>query len=63
MDGARVIYVTCNGSPSQHWIYANGQITGIGGKCLDSLGETDAEGVPLIITSCTGAPTQQWQVH
>jgi hypothetical protein len=44
-------------------MYVNGQITGVGGRCLDSLGETDAEGVPLIITSCTGAPTQQWQVH
>ena len=63
VDGARVITVACNGSPSQHWTLANGQVVGIGGKCLDSLAGTEEDGVPLIITSCSGAPSQQWQVH
>ena len=55
--------VSCNGSPSQHWTLANGQVVGIGGKCLDSLGGTEEEGVPLTITTCNGSPSQQWQVH
>jgi hypothetical protein len=45
------------------WTMANGQIVGVGGKCLDSLGETDAEGVPLIITTCNNSPSQHWQMH
>jgi hypothetical protein len=63
LDGARVIGVTCNGSPSQNWTLANGQITGVGGKCLDVAGGGQSDFVPLVIATCSGAPTQQWSVH
>src|ERR1700723_1792444 len=63
IDGTQVRLRQCIGKQQQYWNVANGQITGIGGKCLDSLGETDAEGVPLLITACSSSPTQQWQIH
>jgi hypothetical protein len=62
-DGAGVIFVTCNGSPSQHWNVTNGQIVGIGGKCLDITDGNPSDRAPLIIAPCTGSPSQQWSVH
>jgi hypothetical protein len=38
VDGAQVIIVHCNGRSSEKWTLANGQIVGIGGKCLDVAG-------------------------
>jgi hypothetical protein len=63
LDGARVIGVTCNGSPSQNWTAANGRIVGIGGKCLDVAGGGMRDFVPLVINSCSGSPSQQWSLH
>lgn len=62
-DGARVIGVSCNGSPSQSWTAANGRIVGIGGKCLDIAGGGTSNFVPLVIASCSGALSQQWSLH
>ena len=62
-DGARVIGVRCNGSPSQNWTVTHGQIVGVGGKCLDVAGGGASDFVPLVIASCSGAPSQQWSLH
>jgi alpha-galactosidase len=62
-DGAPVILVACNGKPSQHWSVSNGQIVGIGGKCLDSMRGGTTDGTPLIIVSCSSSPTQQWTLQ
>ncbi|WP_255509875.1 ricin-type beta-trefoil lectin domain protein [Micromonospora sp. AP08] len=37
-----------------------GQITGIGGKCLDVTNSNTANGTPIQIWSCAGTPNQQW---
>jgi hypothetical protein len=55
--------VTCNGRPSQKWSIANGQIIGIGGKCLDVLGSGAADTTPLILATCSASPSQQWSVQ
>ncbi len=62
-EGAAVIYVPCNGSPSQRWTVNGAQLIGIGGKCLDITGGGPATGAPLIVAACNGAPSQQWQLH
>jgi glucosylceramidase len=41
---------------------ATGQITGLGGKCLDLTGNTSADGTPLQIWTCTGGSNQKWTV-
>jgi hypothetical protein len=47
----------------QHWGVSNGQIVGIGGKCLDSMRGGTADGTPLIIVTCSNNPTQQWSLQ
>jgi beta-glucanase (GH16 family) len=39
-----------------------GQITGIGGKCLDVAGAATANGTPIQITGCNGNAAQSWTV-
>jgi hypothetical protein len=55
--------VACNGRPSQQWALSNGQITGIGGKCIDVQGGGTADTTPLIITMCSPSPSQQWSLQ
>jgi len=62
-QGTPVIYVPCNGSPSQNWTVANGTIVGIGGKCVDITGGGPAIGAPLILAACNGGPSQRWVLH
>lgn len=43
--------------------HSNGQIIGIGGKCLDVSGGGTADTTPLIIAPCSASPSQQWSVQ
>ncbi len=62
-EGTAVIYVPCNGSPSQKWTVNGAQLVGIGGKCVDVSGGEPQTWAPLVIASCNGSPTQQWLLH
>jgi hypothetical protein len=39
-----------------------GQITGIGGMCVDVAGANDADGTPVQLHPCTGVGAQRWVV-
>ncbi|MEO3745753.1 glycosyl hydrolase family 18 protein [Plantactinospora sp. B5E13] len=39
-----------------------GQITGIGGKCVDVAGAATANGTPIQLWTCNGTAAQQWTV-
>jgi hypothetical protein len=58
-----VLYVPCDGRPSQNWTVANNHIVGIGGKCMDIGGGEPDNFAPLIIATCTGSDSQIWLVH
>jgi Ricin-type beta-trefoil lectin domain len=62
-EGAPVTLVACNGRPSQKWSLSNGQVVGIGGKCLDVLGGGTSDRTPLMIATCSAAVSQQWSVQ
>ncbi|MGA6167536.1 ricin-type beta-trefoil lectin domain protein [Amycolatopsis magusensis] len=55
VDYVRVTNDGGGGSPG-------GQITGIGGKCLDVAGANTANGTPVQITDCNGNAAQNWTV-
>jgi hypothetical protein len=60
-DGAPVIYVPCNGAPSQFWTPMNNTIVGVGGRCLDNGGDP-VRGGPLVINRCNGSLGQSWVI-
>jgi Ricin-type beta-trefoil lectin domain len=62
-DGAQVIVVHCNGRDSEKWSLTNGQIVGIGGKCLDVAGGTPQDHAGLIISICSSSSSQQWTLQ
>ena len=66
VDGASIVFVTCNGRPSQNWTSSNplgGQIVGMGGKCIDVAGGNPADYAPLVLVPCNGSVSQQWSLH
>src|SRR6266545_3330262 len=42
---------------------ATGQITGIGGKCVDVAGANTANGTAVQLWDCNGTGAQQWSVN
>jgi hypothetical protein len=59
--GAPVIIKMCDPWRNQQWSFSgSGQITGIGGFCLDVQGSAPANGAAVIYTPCSGAPSQNW---
>jgi Ricin-type beta-trefoil lectin domain len=59
--GAPVIMKVCDPWRNQEWDFSgSGQITGVGGFCLDVQGSAPADGAPVIYTPCSGAPSQNW---
>ncbi|MFC8287676.1 ricin-type beta-trefoil lectin domain protein, partial [Streptomyces cyaneofuscatus] len=44
-------------------IAAVGQITGIGGKCVDVAGASSANGTAVQLYDCNGTGAQQWDVR
>ena len=59
--GARVIMKGCDPWQNQQWTFSgNGQITGVGGFCMDVEGSAANDGAPVIYTPCSGSPSQNW---
>ena len=53
-----------NGRPSQKWQVLNGQIIGLGGKCLDTQGGGLDDRTPLVLNTCApGVGTQIWTIQ
>ncbi|MEV0408687.1 RICIN domain-containing protein [Actinoallomurus sp. NPDC050550] len=53
---------TWNGTQSGGGGGATGQITGIGGKCVDVAGANSANGTAVQLYDCNGTAAQQWTV-
>jgi glucosylceramidase len=53
---------TWSGTPSSGSGGAIGQITGIGGKCVDAAGANSANGTAVQLYDCNGTAAQQWTV-
>ena len=59
--GAPVIMKVCDPWKNQQWAFnGNGQITGVGGFCLDVQGSAPNNGAAVIYTPCVGSPSQNW---
>lgn len=53
----------CDPWKNQQWmIEKNGEITGVGGFCLDVGGGEPKDGAPVIYAPCSGAASQTWRV-
>ena len=62
--GERVIMKVCDPLRNQQWSFSgSGQITGIGGFCLDVQGGAPVDGAPVLYTPCVGAPSQNWTAN
>ena len=62
IDGTQVRLRQCVGKQNQYWNIANGQITGVGGSCLDVMGSAPVDGARVIYVRCNGSPSQQWSL-
>jgi hypothetical protein len=62
-DGAPIILVPCTATLSQQWSIRDGQIVGLGNKCLTETGGISADQTPLILSSCNQSPGQQWAIR
>jgi endo-1,4-beta-xylanase len=61
-DGTQVQLWDCNGQANQQWTATSaGELTTVGGKCLDAAGT--GNGVKVQIYSCWGADNQKWRVN
>ena len=59
--GAPVIMKMCDPWKNQQWFFnGTGQITGVGGFCLDVQGSAAHDGAAVIYTPCSGSPSQNW---
>jgi hypothetical protein len=50
----------CDPWRNQQWILDKGQITGVGGFCVDVQGSAASDGAQVIYVPCSGGPSQQW---
>jgi Ricin-type beta-trefoil lectin domain len=50
----------CDPWRNQQWMLDHGQITGVGGFCVDVQGSVASDGAPVVYVPCTGGPSQQW---
>ena len=50
----------CDPWQNQQWSLSNGQMTGIGGFCVDVQGSAAVDGSPLIYVPCSSSPSQRW---
>jgi len=61
--GAPLIVRGCDPWQNQQWtLTKGGQITGVGGFCVDVQGGTAVDGAHVIYTPCSGAASQNWTV-
>jgi Ricin-type beta-trefoil lectin domain len=63
VDGTPIRLLYCRGHRNQYWTLGNGQITGIGGSCLDVQGSQPVDGSPVIYVACNGSPSQHWTLQ
>jgi len=52
----------CDPWQNQLWAFNQGQITGVGGFCVDVQGSQAADGAPVVYVPCNGGPSQHWTV-
>jgi hypothetical protein len=52
----------CDPWKNQQWNLNNGQITGVGGFCVDVQGSAANDGAQVIYVPCNGGPSQHWTV-
>ncbi len=58
-DNARTVQMwSCVGSPNQRFIYVDGEVRGLGGKCLDAVGGDN--GARIQLYDCWGGTNQKW---
>jgi hypothetical protein len=50
----------CDPWRNQQWVLSNGQITGVGGYCVDVQGSVASDGAPVLYVPCNGGPSQHW---
>jgi Ricin-type beta-trefoil lectin domain len=62
VEGIGVRVKQCDPWKNQQWTITGGQITGIGGLCLDVRGGQPANGAKVIYASCSQSPSQFWQI-
>jgi hypothetical protein len=60
IDGTPVRLIPCVGRPGEQWNAKNGQITGVGGSCMDVQGSNALDGARVIGVTCNGSPSQNW---
>jgi Ricin-type beta-trefoil lectin domain len=60
--GTQLNVKPCDPWRNQQWTLNKGQITGLGGFCVDVQGSQPAEGAPVVYVPCTGGPSQNWTV-
>jgi hypothetical protein len=60
-NGDPIVIWPCDGWPQQQWrLTPNGQVVGIGGKCLDITAWGSGNGATLQLWQCTGGANQTW---
>jgi len=52
----------CDPWRNQQWFLDNGQMTGVGGFCVDVQGSEPIDGAQVVYVPCTGGPSQHWTV-
>jgi hypothetical protein len=58
--GAPLVVRPCDPRQNRQWSLQNGQISGVGGFCLDVAGGEARDGAAVVYTPCSGAPSQHW---
>jgi Ricin-type beta-trefoil lectin domain len=62
-DGTQVRLLQCMGRDNQYWtVTPTGQITGVGGSCLDIQGSEPVDGARILFVTCNGRPSQNWKL-
>jgi len=52
----------CDPWQNQQWELVNGQLTGVGGFCVDTQDGASADGTPVLYVPCNGRPSQHWTI-
>ena len=61
VEGTPVHIKQCDPWKNQQWALTAGQITGVGGLCLDVRGGQPKDGTAVVYASCNGSPAQNWR--
>jgi hypothetical protein len=58
--GDALVTAQCNGSAAQRWVWDNGVVRGINGRCIDAAGGGTGNGTRVLLWDCQGAMNQKW---